>query len=297
LKRTWIGSIRSSPNSRAVFTSLAGLTAATIQFPNVGLLILPDGRIWKQESRLSCGTPEPAPDTLSVDTSSEQAIRTTAAMPWEITLALPFSKRAADIVGGVTALRTILFNQQDFLNESLRVSGLSQNLRIKVVAPREVDYDESNPKKNSETYVSTAFRSFMKNNHADLLLLVAAKHPRAGLAGSACQYTGSSSCSTGILDLTQIAGGVGLHELGHLLSATHEAGWYACPSHGQLLGKDFETVMWQDGTPAECSAERLMQFSNPAVIYLGSGVPTGNTAHCNACRIRTVAQKVSNFRK
>ena len=158
-------------------------------------------------------------------------------------------------------------------------------------------YDENEPKTSSETYVANAFRPFMKNNHADLLLLVAAKHPRAGLAGSACQYTGSSSCSTGILDITQFFSGVTLHELGHLLSATHEAGFFACPSHGQLLGKDFETVMWQDGIPVECSAERLMQFSNPQVIFPGSGLPTGNTTHCNACRIRTVSQKVSNFRK
>ena len=294
VKQTWLGTIRGIKNSRVVFTSVGGLTAGVVTLPGLGLLILPDGRIWKDEGHIACATREddsPTPN-WEEDVSSAQ----TQPKPSEIRLALPFSKQAASLVGGAVALRTILWNKEDLLNENLRASGLDKDLTIKVVAVRQVNYEENDPRRSSVGYVDKAFRAFMNSNKADLLLMIVARHPTGGAAGSACQYNGRSDCAAGIVDVRYMTYAV-LHELGHLLSARHELGYFACPSGGQRLGTDFVTIMPQEEThiPAACSPLRILQFSNPAATY--NGTPTGNATHCNACRIASVAPTVANFRK
>lgn len=296
VKHTWVGQVRGLRNSRAVFTSVGGLTAGIVTLPGMGLLILPDGRLWRQTEDFSCATDEEG----SAVSLPERDVMSTPAQkgPSEIRLALPFSKGAPALVGGTAALKTILWNQEDLLNDWLRASGLDNDLTIKVVAVRQVNYDENNPRRSGLNYIFQNFRGFMRNNKADLLLMIVSRFPGQGAAGSACQFDGRPDCSFGVVDLRYIRNYVVLHELGHLLNARHETGYYACPSRGQLLGKDFATVMWQGPgpDPNECSAGRIGQFSNPEIIHAGSGVPTGDATHCNACRIRDVAERVSGFR-
>jgi len=300
-KQTWIGTIRGVPTSRAVFTSVAGLTAATIRFPDTGLLILPDGRVWKQDARFSCGNPanhsslRDDSSRLTDDPELGPATDKATATPWEIRLALPFSKGAPAVVGGVAALRTLLLNQQDVLNEDMRASGLGDILRITVVGVRQSAYDENDPKRSGVNYVTfKKFGTFMKQNRADLLLMLVARHPN-GFAGSSNQYDGDPKHSLGIVDLHTVTN-VLLHELGHLLSALHEQAYVGCPSGGQAPGNDFVTVMWAGRAPDACAPEFLHQFSNLYVIHPDSGLPTGDRTHCNACRIRKVVEKVSKFR-
>jgi hypothetical protein len=118
----------------------------------------------------------------------------------------------------------------------------------------------------------------------------------SGLAGAANQFTGDPTLAYGMVRVEFVEWAL-LHEVGHLLSATHKQGHFGCPSGGQFLGMDFYTIMWTAGLP-DCAPERLLQFSNPAIIHASSGLPTGKArTNNNASRVAAAAPRVAQFRK
>lgn len=90
------------------------------------------------------------------------------------------------------------------------------------------------------------------------------------------------------------------HELGHNLSADHDAGASAPPSVGKPYARGyvdatggFLTVMSYPTTCSTCT--RIGHFSNPSVLY--SGRPTGTPAANNSVAIAEQVGAVANYRQ
>lgn len=298
----WQGEVEGVPGSLAVFTTIGGHTAGTVVLPDRILRVLPSGEASVVPADLSCGTPPaPALHEEGAPSVSDALLKATPA-PVEIVLALPYSPAARDAAGGAAAIRALLANQQNLLNAAFARSGLG-HITVKVVGIQRVEYFESDPRRSGHNYFNNRtryFRNLRNSWKADLVMLTATFVPGGsgdgGLAGVAYQFTGDPALAYGMVRLNHLEYAL-LHEVGHLLSATHEQGYFGCPSGGQFLGVDFYTVMWVTGLPP-CAPERLIQFSNPAVIHAPSGLPTGKArTNDNASRVQAAAPRVAQFRK
>jgi hypothetical protein len=295
MKRTWIGRVQGIRDSRAVFTSVGGLTAGTVTLPGLGLMILPDGRVLTGDSQVVCGTLDDSPglaDAPLLDLPSK------AASPVQITLALPFSTRASQAAGGDAAMRTILYNQGDVFQRVLDESGLSQ-IRLRIVGVRRLGiYDENVPSKSEfQVLNDRVLGAYRKQMKADLVIMTVTSLSNPRLGGVAHQFRGTPEAAYGLAVLVGLPGGVLIHEGGHLLSATHEAAFFSCAPDSSRIG--IATIMRVDPVPLECYVIKVFRFSNPQTPYNWYGTPyqTGDRRHCNACRMSAAAPIASGFRQ
>jgi hypothetical protein len=192
------------------------------------------------------------------------------------------------------------------------------NARVRMVAQKKVNYDESlttcattlarlqNP---SDGYMDEV-QGWRDQYGADVVLL--AIHPpnlcEGGVTGQAYQMTRNDASSQAYAYGYFIAGGpqenvlnTPTHELGHIMGAGHNHeqgcnGLYAYSCGYIFPDKSLRTVMayWNSTcTPNGCSA--LDQFSNPGVTF--NGIPTGITGYAdNALTINQTAPTVAAYR-
>lgn len=130
-----------------------------------------------------------------------------------------------------------------------------------------------------------------------------------GSAGSAQNYSGSSSNAYSTAKKSRVQSGYTfVHEIGHNMGAKHDRQTYIDQGRGSELtqsaykyGLSFDTyrsVMSYDNCSTS-SCDRIMNFTNPDVLYQGvrTGIPVGETDPANnARRLNDTRATMAQFR-
>jgi hypothetical protein len=233
--------------------------------------------------------------------------------PSVVDVAIVYPANLPGTVGGDAAMRAQFALGITQTNQALTASGVPTQVRL--VGTRQVAAAPSSSL--TTNYYALAkpgdgvfdeAQALREETHADLVSLwLGGAYPSGSfcglgsLGGTQPEYDPESAawtvlwadkCATGNLTFA--------HEIGHNLSADHDAGASSPPSGGKPYARgyvdvagNFLTVMSYPTTCAECV--RIGNFSNPNVAR--NGRPTGTAAAFNALAVQEQAVAVANYRQ